>query len=125
MEYKRLVSFMLFVRGPTVSREEDRGKTPSKEILPNEVFNPINLFQAEGILTDPPVSVPMLAAHKLLAKATPDPAEDPPETLGQSFIMAFSGILKLLFVPSPPKANSTVDVFPNWIRPDFFAKETV
>ena len=114
----------LLAKGPTVSSVEDNGSTPFKETLPKDVFNPINLFQAEGTRTEPPVSVPKLAAHKPLAKATPDPEEEPPGTRGLSFIIAFSGVIKLLFVPIPPKANSTVAVFPNCISPAFFANET-
>ena len=44
--------------GPTVSRLGARGHTPLGEIRPCVVFNPTVPQKADGIRTDPPVSVP-------------------------------------------------------------------
>ena len=44
--------------GPTVSKLGERGQTPSREIRPHVVFRPAVPQQAEGIRTEPPVSLP-------------------------------------------------------------------
>jgi hypothetical protein len=44
--------------GPTVSRPDASGQTPSSEILPQVVFRPVIPQQAAGMRIDPPVSVP-------------------------------------------------------------------
>ena len=44
--------------GPTVSKLGDSGQTPSKEIRPQVVFSPAVPQHADGMRTDPPVSLP-------------------------------------------------------------------
>ena len=44
--------------GPTVSKLGESGQTPSRGMRPHVVFRPAVPQQAEGIRTEPPVSLP-------------------------------------------------------------------
>jgi len=44
--------------GPTVSKLGESGQTPSREIRPHVVLRPAVPQQAEGMRTEPPVSLP-------------------------------------------------------------------
>src|SRR3954469_6966579 len=64
--------------GPMVSRLGASGQTPSSETRPYVVFNPAVPQQADGIRTDPPVSLPSATSASSLATATAEPLLDPP-----------------------------------------------
>ena len=44
--------------GPTVSKLGESGQTPSREIRPHVVLRPAVPQQADGMRTEPPVSLP-------------------------------------------------------------------
>ena len=67
--------------GPGVSNVGDSGKIPSVGHLSLVVFKPTIPFSEAGILTEPPVSVPIAKAAKPEATATADPLLEPPGIL--------------------------------------------
>ena len=56
------------------------GYTPARLTRPTVVFNPVTPHKAEGIRTEPPVSLPSAIGAIPAATATPDPLLDPPGT---------------------------------------------
>ena len=66
------------VIGPTVSMVQLKGNTPLRLTLPNVGFSPTIPQRAEGILIEPPVSVPREAMHCPAATEEADPPLDPP-----------------------------------------------
>src|SRR3546814_9333136 len=64
--------------GPTESRLAASGRAPSFGIRSAVGLKPVKLQKAEGIRTEPPVSVPIAATHIRSATATPAPADEPP-----------------------------------------------
>ena len=51
---------------------------PSVGMRPTVVFSPVSPHIAEGIRTEPPVSVPIAHGTSRAATATPEPLEEPP-----------------------------------------------
>ena len=75
------MSFTDLPMGPGVSKVGDKGKIPSVGHLFLVVFKPTIPLSDAGILTDPPVSVPIANAAKPEATATAEPLLDPPGIL--------------------------------------------
>ena len=65
------------VMGPGVSWVWLIGTTPARDTRPTVGLNPTRPFTDEGHEIEPSVSVPMAAAAKLAATATPEPALEP------------------------------------------------
>src|SRR3546814_10956406 len=65
-------------RGPIESSVQDRGRAPCAGMRAAVGLKPARLQNADGIRTEPPVSVPIAATAIPSATATPAPAEDPP-----------------------------------------------
>ena len=53
--------------GPTVSNRAASGTTPFSDTRPDVVFNPTRSFHADGMRTDPPVSLPIPQAARFSA----------------------------------------------------------
>ena len=87
----------------------------SKLIEFRVVLRPTKLFQAAGILTEPPVSEPIEAKLKFFATEIAEPEDDPPGTRLAS--KEFFGVIVFGFNPKPEKANSVIWVLPNGIKP--------
>ena len=94
--------------GPGVSKVGERGKIPSVAHLFLVVFNPTIPLSEAGILTEPPVSVPIAKAAKPEATATAEPLLEPPGILCTFSSQGFLGVPLYLFNPVAPNANSTV-----------------
>ena len=76
-----LISSNDLANGPGVSSVGDSGKIPSVGHKSFVVFNPAMPVKDAGILTDPPVSVPIANGTKPDATATAEPLLDPPGIL--------------------------------------------
>src|SRR5277367_199342 len=63
--------------GPAVSWLAEMGMMPERLTSPMVGFMPARPLTDEGPVTDPSVSLPTAAAHKLLAVAAPDPELEP------------------------------------------------
>ena len=74
-------------------------------------------FQAAGMRTEPPVSVPMATGARPAATATPEPLDEPPGVRCTFRSHGFRGVPMCVFVPQLPIANSTVWVLPRTIIP--------
>ena len=70
--------------GPTWSRLQESGVTPSRGILPYVGLSPTVPQSEEGMRIEPPVSVPMEPKPTPLARATAEPPLDPPLILARS-----------------------------------------
>ena len=103
-----------------MSKVGDKGKIPSVGHLFFVVFNPTIPLSDAGILTEPPVSVPMVKAARPEATATAEPLLDPPGILCVFSSHGFLGVPLYLLSPVAPKANSTVCVLPKIIQPRDF-----
>ena len=86
-------------------------------------MKPTKLFQAAGILIEPPVSEPIPPEHRLSAVATAAPEDEPPGA--NEFLEEFGGVAVLGLTPRPEKANSDRCVFPMFIKPAFLAFLTI
>src|SRR5439155_11854016 len=64
--------------GPIVSNDGANGKQPRMSIFPLEGLKPTVPQQADGMRTEPPVSVPRPSAHKWAASAAAFPPLEPP-----------------------------------------------
>src|SRR5438093_2671743 len=73
--------------------------------------------QAAGILTEPPVSVPIATGASPAEMATPEPLEDPPGVRWTARSHGLRGVPMCVLVPQLPMANSTVCVLPRTIIP--------
>src|SRR3954468_6607844 len=73
----RAASITLRVIGPAVSCVSPTGTIPRREISAIVAFRPTRPLTVEGPVTEPLVSVPMVAAAKLTEEATPEPELDP------------------------------------------------
>src|SRR5437879_3880403 len=73
--------------------------------------------QAAGILTEPPVSVPIATGASPAETATPEPLEDPPGVLWTARSHGLRGVPMCVLVPQLPMANSTVCVLRSTIIP--------
>ena len=91
-----------------MSNVGDSGNIPSVGHLFLVVFKPIIPFNAAGILTEPPVSVPIAKAANPDATATAEPLLEPPGILCTFSSHGFLGVPLCLFKPVAPSANSTV-----------------
>ena len=56
----------------------ESGNTPATLIRPIVTLRPVRPHQADGIRTDPPVSVPIAHGTMRAAVAAPEPLLDPP-----------------------------------------------
>src|SRR5690606_13727269 len=65
-------------RGPMESRLKDSGNAPACGTRRAVGLKPTRPQNAEGIRTEPPVSVPMAATDIRSATETPAPEDDPP-----------------------------------------------
>ena len=74
------ISVTLLANGPTVSKETERGNTPSLLIKPCVGFIPNKPHADAGSLIEPPVSVPNAAGTKPAATTAADPDDEPPQT---------------------------------------------
>src|SRR3954453_11289575 len=63
--------------GPAVSWLCEIGMIPACDTSPTVGFSPTTELRAEGQTIDPSVSVPIAAAQRFAAGATPDPELDP------------------------------------------------
>ena len=70
----------LLARGPIESSVVDSGKAPSSGIRFCVGLKPTRPQSAEGIRTEPPVSVPIATTHWPSAAETPAPEDEPPGT---------------------------------------------
>ena len=84
---------------------------------PAVTLSPTMPFQAAGIRTEPPVSVPMATGARPAATATPEPLDEPPGVRCTFRSHGFRGVPMCVFVPQLPIANSTVWVLPRTIIP--------
>ncbi len=64
--------------GPAVSRTPSSGTTPVRDTNPTVGLKPDSALCADGMRTEPPVSVPMPTTAKLDANAAAGPPEEPP-----------------------------------------------
>ena len=94
--------------GPGVSSVGESGKMPSVGHTSFVVFRPAIPVKDAGILTDPPVSVPIANGTKPDATATAEPLLDHPGILGVFKSQGFQGVPLCLLRPVAPRANSTV-----------------
>src|SRR5450631_1875388 len=79
----RSIMARLRANGPTQSRLDTAGCTPSRLIRPYEVFRPYTPQQAAGMRIEPPVSVPTVKStggspRGPAATATAEPLDEPP-----------------------------------------------
>src|SRR4051812_3933883 len=63
--------------GPSVSWLADSGMTPARLTRPTVGLTPTRPLQLDGDTIEPSVSLPIAAAHRLAATATPDPLLEP------------------------------------------------
>jgi hypothetical protein len=78
---KRAQSRTLLAKGPTQSKDLDKGITPKALTRDQLGLSPVTPHIAEGCRIEPPVSVPKEAQTSRAATAAPEPLEEPP---GQS-----------------------------------------
>ena len=72
------------VMGPTVSIDQQAGRTPYLLTKPQVGLNPTSPLQAAGIRMEPPVSSPKEAAHRNAAVAAAEPLDEMPGFLVRS-----------------------------------------
>ena len=102
-------------RGPTVSADGTRGKTPSRGIRPWVTFKPNVPHSAAGTRTEPPVSVPIAIEVMPADTAAPDPPDDPPGDVSGSH--GFLTAPMCGFSDENPKAHSWRPVRPTMTAP--------
>ena len=64
--------------GPGVSSECESGSTPAALTCPMVTLRPASPHQAQGMRTEPPVSVPIAHGTRRAATETPEPLLEPP-----------------------------------------------
>src|ERR1051325_9814882 len=74
---KMAASLTVRAIGPAVSWLCEIGMMPARLISPTVGLIPTSEFADEGQTTEPSVSVPIAAAHRLAATPAPDPELDP------------------------------------------------
>ena len=79
--YTIILSIILLVIGPAVSKVEEIGIIPDLLILPIVGFIPTNEFAEDGESIDPDVSDPSETEDKFEAVATPLPELEPPVSI--------------------------------------------
>ena len=92
---------------------------------PNVTFRPTSPLKAEGMRTEPPVSLPMPAGASRAATATPVPLDEPPGVRWVLRSQGFHGAPISGLVPQPPKANSTMCSLPSGTMPAAVSRSTV
>ncbi len=103
-ECNRATSATVRAIGPTVSRSLARGRSPSSEYsFPPKVVgrSPTVPHRAEGIRTEPAVSLPRPAGTMRAAIAAAVPPLDPPATRRGSYGFPTKPVTGLLEVPPP------------------------
>ena len=88
--------------GPTVSSVWLTRSTPKLLTRPCVVFRPVRPQKAEGMRTDPPVSVPIAPAARPADTATPEPLLEPPTQRSTAPSQGFTGERRPWLVPQPP-----------------------
>ena len=111
--------------GPIESSVQLSSMVPESPMRPNVTFRPTRPLKAEGMRTEPPVSLPMPAGVSRAATATPVPLEEPPGTRWVLRSQGFHGAPISGLVPQPPKANSTMCSLPSGIMPAAVRRSTV
>ena len=111
--------------GPIESSDQLSKPVPCRLIRPNVTFNPVKPLNADGIRTEPPVSLPMPTGANPAATATPVPLEEPPGTRWVARSHGFTGVPIFGFVPQPPNANSVICVLPSGTMPAPSNRSTV
>src|SRR5206468_11694027 len=103
--------------GPGVSSVELSGRTPYVLIRPAVTFRPTMPHHAAGILTEPPVSVPIATGARPAETATPEPLDEPPGVRCTARSHGLRGVPMCVLAPHLYIANSTVCVLPRTIIP--------
>ena len=111
--------------GPIRSSVQLSNMVPWSEIRPKVTLSPTSPLKAEGMRTEPPVSLPMPAGARRAATATPVPLEEPPGVRWVLRSHGFQGAPISGLVPQPPKANSTMCVLPSGTMPAASSRSTV
>ena len=117
----RAQSSTVLVKGPGVSMDQHMGKTPCRLTRPKVGLSPTTPHMAAGNRTEPPVSSPIVAAHREAAAAMPEPLLDMPGLRLRS--QGFLGVPKTYSRVSP-KANSVMFNFPRSIAPACLSRRT-
>ena len=99
--------------GPMVSSVQLSRPVPCRLIRPWVTLSPTNPLKADGIRTEPPVSLPIPAGANPAATATAVPLEEPPGARCVAGSQGFHGVPISGLVPQAPKANSTMWVLPS------------
>ena len=105
----------LRVMGPIWSRLEPNATSPHREMRPYVGFSPTIPQNAAGCLIEPPVSLPIAAAHRPAATAAALPALLPPGTRPVSH--GFATRPQRQCSPEEPMANSSRLVLPTTTAP--------
>jgi len=87
--------------GPTESRVRDNGNTLSRGMRRAVGLNPVRPHRAEGMRTDPPVSVPIAKAAMSSVTETAAPEDEPPGIRPVARSHGLRGVSKWAFSPSP------------------------
>ena len=111
--------------GPIESRLQLSSMVPERPMRPNVTLRPTRPFRADGMRTEPPVSLPMPAGVRRAATATPVPLDEPPATRWVSRSQGFQGAPIRGLVPQPPNANSTMCSLPSGTMPAAVRRSTV
>src|SRR5690606_19785709 len=88
--------------GPTESKLQDSGRTPSSGIRHREGLKPTSPQSAAGIRTEPAVSEPMATVAMPAATDTAAPEEEPPGMRLRSW--GLPGVPWWRLLPTPEKA---------------------
>ena len=92
---------------------------------PNVTLSPTRPLNADGMRTEPPVSLPMPAGASRAATATPVPLDEPPGVRWVLRSHGFHGAPISGLVPQPPNANSTMCSLPSGNMPAAVSRSTV
>src|SRR5690606_30696595 len=99
-ERSALASATSRASGPIVSKVGESGIVPFSGTRPAVVLRPTNPFQAAGMRTEPPVSVPIEPAQRPRARATPAPDDEPPGARSIVSSKALAGVPQAGLTPS-------------------------
>src|SRR5262249_19870648 len=108
----KAASAMLRARMPGVSKVKLSGTMPSEDQRCLVIFRPALPVIAAGSRTEAAVSLPNANSAEPSHNETPAPLDDPP---GGRCVLASQGLYGLpesALWPAPPRANSTICVFP-------------
>ena len=87
--------------GPAESREVDKGNTPASGTRRAVGLKPVSPHRAEGMRTDPPVSVPSAATAMPSVTETAAPEEEPPGMRPVARSQGLRGVPWCGFRPNP------------------------